>query len=66
MDTGRSDDRDRLFAIQGHSDAFYAGVTADGRQVLIGITRPHIVAYFFSSDGMLLGRDTRVLEQEPP
>jgi len=66
MDTEGSNDGERLFAIQGHSDLFYAGVTADGRQVLIGITRPHIVAYFFSPDGVLLGRDTRLLEQEPP
>lgn len=66
MDTGCSDDGGRLFAIQGHGDAFHAGVTADGRQVLMGITRPHLVAYFFTPDGVLLGRDTRLLEQEPP
>lgn len=66
MDIGRSDDRERLFAIQGHSDIFYAGVMADGRQVLMGITRPHIVAYCFSPDGALLGRDMRLLEREPP
>jgi len=27
MDTGRSNDGDRLFAIQGHDDTFHAGVT---------------------------------------
>lgn len=25
MNAGRGDDEERLFAIQGHSDAFYAG-----------------------------------------
>jgi len=66
MDTRRSDDEDRLLAIQGHSDDFYAGVTADGRQVLMGSNRPNIVAYFFTPEGVLLGRDTRRLEREPP
>jgi hypothetical protein len=66
MDTGRSDDGDRLFAIQGHSDDFFAGVLADGRQVLMGFNVPDLVAYFFSPEGVLLGRDTRLLEGEPP
>lgn len=67
MDTGRSEDEDRLFALQGHSDDFYAGVLVDGRQVLMGVLGPHhIVAYVFSPEGVLLGREMRPLEGEPP
>lgn len=66
METEQSDEGDRLFAIQGHSDDFYAGVIADGRQVLMGFNRPHIVAYVFSPDGVLLRRETRPLVGEPP
>ena len=66
MDTGRSEDEDRLFAIQGHSDNFYAGVTPDGCQVLMSVNGPNIVAYFFSPDGVLLGQEKRPLEVEPP
>ncbi len=56
----------RLFAIQGYGEYFYAGVVSDGRQVLMGLLIPNLVAYFFSSDGVLLNRDTRPLEYPPP
>ncbi len=56
----------RRFAIQGYGGYFYAGVASDGRQVLMGLLIPNLVAYFFSPDGTLLDRGTRPLEHPAP
>ena len=48
-----------LFSIRGYADDFYTGGTGDKRQVLLGLIAPCLVAYFFSQDGRLLGREAR-------
>jgi hypothetical protein len=49
---------DRLFPIQEHD--YSTGVCADGRQVVMGLLCPNLVAYFFNRDGTLLGRENRL------
>ena len=56
----------RLFAIKGYHQDFYAGLTDDGRQVLMGLLIPNLVAYFFAQDGTLLGRERRALAHAAP
>lgn len=65
MDVARTTDGERVFAIRGEEDIFHTGVTDDGRQILMGMIGPLLVAYYFTPDGRLLGRDTRVLEHHP-
>jgi hypothetical protein len=39
---------------------FDTGLCADGRQVVMGLLCPHLVAYFFDADGTLLGGERRL------
>ena len=41
---------------------FFAGVTADRKQVLMGLLCPDLVALFFDSDGNLLSTERRSVE----
>jgi hypothetical protein len=54
---------DRLFPLQGYGDDFVTGVCADGRQVVMGLLCPYLVAYFFAPDGRLLEDEDRLWER---
>ena len=54
-----------MFIIEGNScDGnpydFQTGLTKDGRQVVMGLLCPNLVAYFFSADGVLLDPERRL------
>jgi hypothetical protein len=49
----------RLFPIQSHEDDFFAGVCADGRQVVMGLLCPAVAAYFFDAEGNYLASERR-------
>lgn len=56
-------DQPRLFPINSHPEyGFHAGTTADGRQVLMGLLCPNLVAHLFDGDGRFLGIQTRPLD----
>jgi hypothetical protein len=45
----------RLYPIRSHEDyGFYAGVTPDNRQVLMGLLCPNIVVFLFNATGSLV------------
>jgi hypothetical protein len=45
----------RLFYLDSYGDSFITGICADGRQVVMGLLCPHLVAYFFDSNGAFAG-----------
>jgi hypothetical protein len=47
----------RLFPIKSYD--YLTGVCGDGRQVVMGLLCPHVVAYFFGRNGELLGDEHR-------
>lgn len=49
----------RLFRIKSYGDDFVTGLSDDGRQVVMGLLCPELVAYFFDQDGRLLGNERR-------
>lgn len=54
---------DRTYPIQSHDAyGFHAGMTADHRQVLIGVTCPYLVAFFFDVEGNFACGQRRKLE----
>ncbi len=55
-----------MFNIRGYEHDFYTGCTGDGRQVVLGLLCPSLVAYFFSPDGGLMGREVRSWEHPAP
>ena len=55
----------RLYPIGPGAGYFDAGVTADGRQVLMGLDCPEVVAVFFDASGGLIGHESRRLEFLP-
>jgi hypothetical protein len=55
-------DADRLYRIKPHERRLmYAGVTADSKQVLMGLYCPYLVAIFFDERGDVLDVQKRVL-----
>src|SRR5262245_26387932 len=56
----------RLFSIQPYCDEFVTGICADGRQVVMGLICPNLVAYFFDNKGRLLGCEHREWNKPPP
>lgn len=50
---------DRLFPIQNDGHDFFTGVCSDGRQVVMGLLCPALVAYFFDLEGNLVAREER-------
>lgn len=48
-----------MFSIRGYGDDFYTGGTSDKSQIIMGLLCPSLVAYFFSPNGWLLGREVR-------
>ncbi len=44
----------RRYAIKPDEGYFYAGVTPDNEQVLIGLFCPNLVAFYFDPEGTLL------------
>lgn len=54
-------DAERLYPINSHeSYGFFAGITSDNSQVLMGLFCPNLVAFLFDSEGDLLS-----VEQHP-
>lgn len=51
-----------LYAVQPDQEYFDAGKTIDGRQVLMGLYCPEIVAIFFDASGNVIGHEARRLE----
>jgi hypothetical protein len=51
-----------LYLIQSGQGYFDAGMTADGRQVFVGLNCPDIVALFFDFSGNLVNHESRRLE----
>jgi hypothetical protein len=51
---------ERRYPIKSHASyCFYTGVTSGGRQVLMGLFCPDLLAFFFDAEGNLLGVDDR-------
>jgi hypothetical protein len=50
---------ERLFPIQSQGYDFFTGICADGRQVVMGLLCPELVAYFFDAHGSLVGAQRR-------
>src|SRR5262245_44577771 len=50
---------ERRYAIGSDQGYFYAGVTLDNEQVLMGLFCPNLVAFYFDLDGNLLRTDQR-------
>ncbi len=57
---------DPVFSIRGYEEDFDTGRTGDGRQVVLGLLCPSLVAYFFTPDGGLIGREVRPWEYPAP
>jgi hypothetical protein len=57
---------DRLFTVNGYGDDFFTGVCSDGRQVVMGLLCPEVVAYFFDAEGRLLGDERRPWDHPAP
>jgi hypothetical protein len=55
-------DQGRLYAIQPVQGYFDVGMTGDGRQVLMGLSCPDLVAVFFDPAGDLLGVERRQMD----
>jgi hypothetical protein len=55
-----------LFNIAAHPYDFQTGITSEGRQVLMGLLCPHLVAYFFSPAGDLQEREARAWHYPAP
>src|SRR5690349_1027952 len=51
--------RSRLFAIKNEGHDFFTGRCADGRQVVMGLLCPELVAVFFDAKGAYLGCEER-------
>jgi hypothetical protein len=51
----------RLYAVQGYGDDFHTGTVGDGRQVIMGLLCPNLVAVFFDSSGNFLETQKRAL-----
>jgi hypothetical protein len=49
----------RVYPIQNDGYDFFTGVCSDGRQVVMGLLCPELVAFFFDPEGNLLGREQR-------
>ena len=52
----------RIYSIQPEQGYFDAGVTGDGRQILMGLYCPALVGIFFDAAGKLINHETRHLE----
>ncbi|QDV36890.1 hypothetical protein [Tautonia plasticadhaerens] len=57
-----SRDEAKLHSIRPDQGYFEAGMTGDGRQVLMGVYCPNLVAIFFDASGDMLGHEARHLE----
>ena len=64
---------DRLFALNfgggqgdGYAGDLVTGICADGRQVVMGLLCPNLVAYFFNPKGDLLGGERRAWGHPAP
>ncbi|HEY7155408.1 MAG TPA: hypothetical protein VH575_15710 [Gemmataceae bacterium] len=55
---------DRLFPIRKYDYA--TGLCDDGRQVVMGLLCPHLVAYFFDPQGNLLAKESRPWDHPAP
>jgi hypothetical protein len=55
----------RLFPLQSHID-FATGKCEDGRQIVMGLLCPHLVAFYFDSRGNLLGKERRLWRHPAP
>src|SRR5262249_16937227 len=54
---------ERRYPIKSHKYyGFYAGLTSDGRQVLMGLSCPSLVAFFFDTEGELLSVEQRPVD----
>lgn len=57
---------DQLFPITGYGDEFVTGLCSDGRQVVMGLLCPHLVAYYFDRDGRLVEGERRLWNHPAP
>jgi hypothetical protein len=61
-DNGTSEGGSRLYPIRPEQGYFVAGMTGDGRQVLMGLYCPDLVAIFFDASGDLIRHEAHHLE----
>lgn len=61
-DNGTSEGGSHLYPIQPEQGYFEAGMTGDGRQALMGLNCPNLVAIFFDASGDLISHESRRLE----
>jgi hypothetical protein len=50
---------DKRYPIRGYVGDFQTGIAADGRQVVMGLLCPELVAYFFTPGGDLIASEAR-------
>lgn len=55
-----------MHTLQTYGTDFFTGTAADGRQVLMGLLCPEVVAYFFAPDGSFLQREACPWEYPAP
>jgi len=55
---------ERLYPIRDHGGDFFTGVCGDGRQVVMGLLCPEVVAVFFDAAGNHLGCESRFWGEE--
>jgi len=56
----------KLFTVQSCEPDFVTGVCADGRQVVMGLLCPNLVAFFFDADGVHSGAEQRTWDTPAP
>ncbi len=59
-------DENRLFPIQNDEDILATGICADGRQAMMGLLCPWLVAYFFNHDGEIIGGERQQWNHPAP
>jgi hypothetical protein len=62
----RRDVEKRLYRIQNHRRDYFTGICRDERQVVLGLLCPHVVAYFFDSDGRFVGHERQLWNHPAP
>ncbi len=59
-------DENKLFPIQNDEATLATGICADGRQVMMGLICPQLVAYFFDRDGEIIGGERQQWNHPAP
>ena len=56
----------RMFCLESYDDEFHTGLCADGKQVIMGLLCPYVMAYFFDQDGHFSGASRQMWKESAP